>query len=176
MEISAVSAGEVRPRVDRARLADGLEKTRDAFHRLVDSTSGDGWREKSPNSAWRRGEVLVHLAWALEYLPQEVEMARQGKGMFNMPRWIADPGSYWMIRWQARKSDPASVRRRYDLAMDAAMRALEAVPDGDWERGAEFYGHGFHTVAMLFEAPGQHLAEHVGSQAIAAGAPEEPRA
>ncbi len=87
-------------------------------------------------------------------------MARQGKGMFNMPKWIADPGSFWMIRWQARKAGPESVRRRYDAAMDAALAALEAVPDSDWELGAPFYGHGFHTVARLFQVPAEHLAEH----------------
>jgi len=107
-------------------------------------------------------EVLVHLAWALEQLPAEVAAARRGRGMFNLPRWIADPGSYWLIRWQARHSDPESVRRRYDAAMDAAIAALETVPDGDWALGAPFYGHGFHTVVDLFEVPARHLAEHGG--------------
>jgi hypothetical protein len=149
---------------DRAILRAGLEATRADFRRLLDAASGDRWRSKSPSSAWTVGEVLVHLTWALEYLPKEVEMARQGKGMFNMPKWLADPGSYWMIRWQARKSDPESVRRRYDAAIDAAIAALEAVPDTDWHLGAPFYGHGFHTVAALFETPARHLAEHTGQR------------
>ena len=42
----------------------------------------------------------------------------------------------------------------------AAIQALEAVPDSDWERGANFYGEGFHTVADLFQVPAKHLAEH----------------
>lgn len=145
---------------DRTALRAELEATRAAFHRLLDSASGERWHDKSPTCAWTVGEVLVHLTWALEYLPQEVEMARQGKGMFNMPKWIADPGSYWIIRWQARKADPETLRHRYDAAMDAAIAALETVPDGDWGLGARFYGEGFYTVADLFETPGHHLVHH----------------
>jgi hypothetical protein len=160
MESETVSTVGVQPAPDRAALRASLEATRAAFHRLVDAAAGERWRQKSPNSAWTVGEVLVHLTWALEYLPKEVEMARQGKGMFNMPGWIADTGSYWIIRWEARKSTPDSVRRRYDAAMDKALALLETVPDGDWAKGAPFYGHGFHSVADLFAAPVEHLAEH----------------
>jgi hypothetical protein len=144
----------------RAALREALEATRTAFHDLLDGVSGDRWREKSPASAWTVAEVFVHLTWALEYLPKEVSAARRGKGMFNMPKWLADPASFWYIRFLARTSTPASVRRRYDAAMDAAIRALEQVPDGDWERGAKFYGEGFHTVAELFRVPGRHFVEH----------------
>ena len=147
---------------DREALRAGLETARAAFHRLLETTSGAEWHCKSSASAWTKGEVLVHLTWALEQLPKEVEMARQGKGMFNMPKWLADPGSYWLIRWQARACEPASLRHRYDVAMDATIAALEAVPDHDWGLGAQFYGERFYTVADLFETPAQHLAEHVG--------------
>ena len=145
--------------VDRAQVRAELEATRAAFHRLVEA-AGPRWQEKSAATAWTVGEVLVHLTWALEYLPQEVAMARQGKGMFNMPQWIANPASFWIIRRQARKSDGAALLRRYDAAMDATLAALATVPDGDWGLGARFYGHGFYTVADLFATPGRHLAEH----------------
>jgi hypothetical protein len=151
---------------DRAGLRADLEATRAAFHALVDAAAGTTWRTQSPGSAWTAGEVLVHLTWALEYLPEEVARARRGKGMFNMPKWIADPGSFWIIRRQARKSDPQSLHRRYDAAMDAVLAALETVPDSDWGLGARFYGHGFYTVAGLFATPAEHLAEHTaGMQA-----------
>jgi hypothetical protein len=80
--------------------------------------------------------------------------------MFNIPKWLADPASYWYIRLIARNSTPQSIRRRYDAAMDAVLEALAMVPDSDWELGADFYGEGFHTVADLFRAPAKHLAEH----------------
>ena len=146
--------------VDRAQLRADLEATRMAFHRLLDDAAGARWHQKSATCAWTVGEVLVHLTWALEQLPQEVTAARRGKGMFNMPKWIADPGSFWIIRRQARKSDPATLRRRYDTAMDAVLAALETVPDSDWGLGARFYGERFYTVADLFATPGRHLVEH----------------
>jgi hypothetical protein len=159
----AVMDSHAQSVVDRAALRESLEQTRAAFHRLVAEIGDERWGEKSPQSAWTMGEVLEHLTWALEQLPKEVEMARQGKWMFNMPKWIADPGSYWMTRWQARKADARSVLLRYDAAMDAAVRALAAVPDSDWNLGAPFYGHGFHTVARLFEVPAEHIREHTGN-------------
>ena len=150
---------QVTMAVDRGVVRAELEAVRGAFHRLV-AEAGPRWHEKSATTAWTVGEVLVHLTWALEYLPKEVEMARKGKGMFNMPQWLADPASYWIIRRQARKSDPASILRRFDAAMGATLAALETVPDSDWGQGARFYGHGFYSVADLFATPGQHLAEH----------------
>jgi hypothetical protein len=120
----------------------------------------DRWLRKSPSSDWTVREVFVHLTWALEQLPEEVARARQGRGMFNLPTWFADPASYWLICWLARRATPDSVRRRYDAATAAALAALETVPDSDWPLGAEFYGHGFHTVADLFRTPAHHLAEH----------------
>jgi hypothetical protein len=154
--------------VDRAKLRTELEATRAAFHRLLEAAQGVGWDEKCTMSEWTVGEVLVHLTWALEYLPEEVARARRGKGMFNMPKWFADPASFWIIRRQARKSDLQLLRRRYDTAMDAVLAALEAVPDSDWGLGARFYGHGHYTVAELFATPAQHLAEHTGTEAWAA--------
>lgn len=150
------------PIPDQATLRARLEETRTAFHRLLDSSTGDRWREKSPTSAWTYGEVLVHLTGALEYLPAEIVSARKGKGMFNLPKWLADPGSYWLTRWEARAADPQSVRRRYDAAMDAVIAAIATVPDADWHLGAQFYGEGFYTVADLFDTPSRHLAEHAG--------------
>lgn len=146
----------------RDALRAGLENTRLTFHRLVDVAAGDRWHDKSAHSDWTMGEVLFHLTWALEQLPQEVAMARQRKGMFNIPKWIADPGSYWIVRWDARKVDPETLRRRYDAATDAAIAALESVPESDWELGAQFYGERFYSVADLFESPAHHLAQHTG--------------
>jgi hypothetical protein len=153
-------AGQEAAIPDRAKLRADLEATRATFHRLLDAAAGERWHAPSGTGAWTVGEVLVHLTWALEYLPQEVESARQGRGMFNLPQWLADPASFWIIRRQARKSDPQSLRRRYDAAMDAVLAALDQVPDSDWGLGARFYGHGFYTVADLFATPGEHLVEH----------------
>lgn len=146
--------------VNRALLRSELEATRQAFHALVASLPAGRWRQASPSSAWTVGEVLVHLTWAIEYLPSEVEQARRGKGMFNMPKWLGDPLSYWYVRWLARGVAPDDIDRRYDAAMDATLRTLDAIGEDEWMRGADFYGEGFHSVAELFREPAKHLSEH----------------
>ncbi len=155
-----VQAAQPRPVPDRQVLRAELETTRATFHQRLDAVVGDRWRQKCPGSAWTVREVFAHLTWALEYLPKEVQSARRGKGMFNMPKWLGDPLSYWYVRVIARSSTPESIRRRYDNAMNATLAALETVPDSDWQLGAQFYGEGFYTVADLFQTPAEHLAEH----------------
>jgi hypothetical protein len=137
-----------------------LEETRAAFHHLLKTIGKSRWNEKSPSSAWTIGQVLVHLTWALEYLPEEVRKARQKKGMFNLPKRMSDTFSFWYIRWITRNATPASIARRYDRAMDASIALLEIIPEADWQLGANFYGEGFHSVEDLFHVPARHLAEH----------------
>jgi hypothetical protein len=160
-----VQVVQVQAVPNRAILRAGLESTCMEFHRVLDSVVGEKWHRKSLTCDWTMGEVLLHLTWALEQLPEEVESARRGKGMFNYPKWIANPGSYWIIHWEARNCNPETLRRRYDAATDAAIAALEKVPESDWGLGARFYGERFYTVADLFETPIHHLAEHTGQPA-----------
>ena len=80
--------------------------------------------------------------------------------MFNFPKRLADPLSYWLIRWTARNATRESLVRQYDSAMAAVIRALDEVAETDWALGARFYGEGFYTVADLFHTPAQHFAEH----------------
>ena len=165
MTDTSVYAVQAGVGVDREALRAELEATRQAFHDRLAAVSGAQWRQKYPGSAWTVAEVFTHLTWSVEYLPQEVESARRGKGMFNMPRPLRDPLSYWYMRLLARNSTPDSVRRRYDAAMDATLKALETVPDSDWNLSANFYGEGRHTVAQLFRTPAHHLAEHTAELA-----------
>jgi len=151
--------------VDRVALRAELAETNAQFRALVESIPDARWHQKWPGSAWTAGEVMVHLTWALEQLPAEVASARRGQGMFNYPAWLANPASYWINRWNARGVTRAAVARRYDAAMAAVLDALDAVADGDWGLGANFYGHGFHTIEGLFHTPAQHLAEHTAALA-----------
>jgi pimeloyl-ACP methyl ester carboxylesterase len=151
--------------VDRAALRAELEATNTQFRTLVESLSEERWRQPCPGSDWTVGEVMVHLTWALEQLPAEVASARRGKGMFNYPAWFANPASYWINRWNARGVTRAAVVRRYDAAMAAVLASLDAVADGEWDLGANFYGHGHYTIEGLFHTPTQHLAEHTAALA-----------
>ncbi len=140
-----------------------LETTRAAFHALLDSVARARWNQKGPTSAWTVGEIFVHLTWALENLPEEVTRARRGQGMFNLPKRLADPLSYWYIRWISRSATPDSIGRRYDAAMDASIRLIETISTEEWKHGANFYGEGFHTVQDLFHTPSHHLTEHTSA-------------
>jgi pimeloyl-ACP methyl ester carboxylesterase len=153
------------PLVDRASLRAELEATHVQFRTVVESTSEERWRQPYPGNAWTVCEVMVHLTWALEQLPAEVASARRGEGMFNYPAWLADPASYWLNRWNARGATREAVVRRYDAAMVAVLDSLDAVDDGDWELGANFYGHGFYSIEGLFHTPAQHLDEHTAALA-----------
>lgn len=169
-------AAEVWKTVDRAAIRAELEATRARFHALVDSVSPERWKQAWPGSAWTACEVMVHLTWALEQLPTEVASASKGKGMFNYPAWIANPGSYWMNRWNARGQTTQSVLRRYDAAIAATLACLDSVDESEWERGADFYGHGFHTIEALFHTPAQHLDEHTAALAGPEGSAARPGA
>ncbi len=163
MTAITTKAAPVRTTVDRAALRVELETTRVQFRTVVASMSEEQWCQQCPGSAWTVGEVMVHLTWALEQLPAEITSARRGKGMFNYPAWFADPASYWINRWNARDATREAVLRRYDAAMGAVLASLDAVGDGDWALGANFYGHGFYTIEELFHTPAQHLAEHTAA-------------
>lgn len=160
--IAEPSVKKMMPDARRASLRRELEATRAQFHAHLKAVSDAGWRVKSARTAWTMGELFEHLTWALEYLPQEVQSAREGKGMFNMPGWMGDLLSYYYIRWQARRATPATIGARYDKAMDAVVALLETIPDADWTTGADFYGEGFHSVEDLFHTPGQHIKDHLG--------------
>lgn len=147
---------QIRP----AALRSQLQENNAAFGALVDTISDERWREKSPTCKWTLGEVLVHLTWAVEQLPREIASARQGKGMFNYPKAVADPLSYWITRWLARSASREDLKRRYDAAITETLRSLDDVPDSDWGLGASFYGERFYTVAELFETPVHHFAVH----------------
>lgn len=155
-----LKANQSRVNDERQTMRAELEATRTAFLAFLDSLSEDQWHQKSLDSAWTVGEVMVHLLWALEQLPKEVASARRGKGMFNMPKMLADPLSYWYTRWMARSATPESISRRYNAAMTAVLRTLDNVKESDLTLGAPFYGHGFYTIADLFHTPAEHFAEH----------------
>lgn len=162
---TGVEMARPHPGVDRVALRAELEATNAQFRALVASTPDARWYQTCPGSAWTVGEVMVHLTWALEQLPAEVASARRGQGMFNYPAWLANPASYWINRWNARGATRESVVRRYDAAMAAVLDTLDAVAEGDWGLGANFYGHGFYSIEGLFHTPAQHLAEHTAALA-----------
>lgn len=156
--LESVLVNERTAEIERIRAR--LEANREEFLKLLDAVTDERWVEKAPSCDWTCGEVLVHLTWALEQLPAEIRSAQREHGMFNYPKRIADPLSYRYTRWLARNETRASLRRRYSAGISAALAAMNEVPEGDWSKGAKFYGERFYTVAELCETPPDHFATH----------------
>lgn len=52
-----------------------LAATEPAFHALLESLSGDDWRQPSYNQNWTNGEILFHMAFAFFLLPILLRLA-----------------------------------------------------------------------------------------------------
>ncbi|HNO66513.1 MAG TPA: maleylpyruvate isomerase N-terminal domain-containing protein [Tepidiformaceae bacterium] len=144
----------------RATLRAEIEATADSFRRLVSTLPDDAWNRRAPGSGWTGKQLLHHVTWALEQLPREVESAKRGKGMFNYPKLVADAGSYWLVKWEARAVTRASLGARYDSAIERVIDALQRIEDTEWTKSARFYGEGVYSVADLFGTPASHFQEH----------------
>ena len=112
--------------VDRNALAAEIEATRAAFRTLIVGLPESQWCRRAPGSKWNGRQLLEHITWSLEQLPKEVESAKLGKGMFNFPGLLADTGSYWMVKWSARKATPDALLGRYEDTIGRVLRSLES--------------------------------------------------
>ena len=150
-----------------------LAATRDAAHQILASLSDADWRRRSANPGWTIGEVLTHLTWSLEHVPREVERARIGRGMYNLPPLLAGPLNMLAMRLLARRRTLQTIALRYDAAYAAAVRTLEGVGDDEWRLGAHFFGEGFKDIEALFRGQSLHLAVHARDiRAVLPRAPE----
>lgn len=145
---------------DRETLRTQILAAQTGFHSAINGLTDSDLSNPTRNPAWTVGAILVHLVSSLEMVPREVEHARRYKGMYNMPRFIRDRGNAILTRRAARGQTVDSLRRRYDAAVTSALATLDAVPDDEFGRGADFWGEGFRDVASLFAAAGEHLSEH----------------
>lgn len=151
--------------VDRGMIRAEIEATRDSFRDLVNNLPEAAWLGRAPDSKWTGKQLLHHVTWALEQLPRELNSAKNEKGMFNYPKFIADPGSYWLVKWEARRQTRESLVMRYDVAVTRTLEALEQVEERHWGKGARFYGEGFFSLADLFHTPANHFQEHAAALA-----------
>ena len=146
---------------DRGQIRAQLLANRERYLQTLERITDEDFGRKSGNAAWTVGQLMSHLVWSFELLPQEVEKARRGKGMFNYPRIIRDPANAFLGRRAGRGQTTETLRRRYEAATEAALTSLEGVPESDFGKGAKFWGEGFYDVAALFAAQAEHLDEHV---------------
>ena len=155
----------VRPPVpiDRAALRADLEATHRAFRDLVASVGERGWHRRSAAAAWTNCQVLQHVVDALARVPTELDHARRHRDYLNPPRWLLPlmPRLNWLITWwNARGQTPARVLAHYEQAHLAALAAIDAVRDDEWQLGAHYFGEGYRTILDLCETPNWHFREH----------------
>ncbi|MGH2409887.1 MAG: maleylpyruvate isomerase N-terminal domain-containing protein, partial [Chloroflexota bacterium] len=124
----------------RADLQAELAATRAAVKRILAGMSDADWRRRSANPAWTVGAVLTHLTWSLKHVPREVEGARKGRGMYNLPAILAGPVNMLATRLLARRYTRRTIAQQYDAAYAAVLRTLEGVGDDEWRLGARFFG------------------------------------
>ncbi len=133
-----------------------MEATRAAFHELVASLSADDFKKKG--GTWSNGQLLWHVAWGAEFVPDGVRRCRTGKNL-PLPRGLFDVLNPWVTRWGSRGATPESVTKKLDAALDKALEVLATVKDDEWTKGAKIAGTD-ETVEHVLHQPTVHFAEH----------------
>jgi hypothetical protein len=143
---------------DRQAVREEIERTRKAFHELLDSLSDDDWKKKSANPAWSVGQLMWHMGYGIEYFPKFVEYCRRGSGP-NPPSWLVDPGNRLLTIFGSRGAKPEAVAMKYDSAHDAIIASLDGVGDDEWSKSARVYGNDY-TIESIFREVAVHYREH----------------
>jgi hypothetical protein len=135
-----------------------LEATKAGYHQLLDSLTADDFKKKSGNLTWSNGQLMWHLAWGTEFVPDGVKRCRTGKNI-PLPRSVFNMLNPWMTRWGSRGATPESVAKKFDAAMDDVLATLATVQDNEWTMGATLAGND-QTVEGVLHQPAEHFAEH----------------
>jgi hypothetical protein len=153
-------AASSRERVpDKDVIRADLEATRTAYHVLLDSLSAEDWEMRTPNDAWKVGQLMWHIAWGLGFFPRGVERCRKGGG-FRPHTWIVNPVNMFITRIASRGATKEGVARKYDVNNAALLESLKGVRDDEWQKGAVSPFGQYLTVEEMFTMPGKHLEEH----------------
>jgi hypothetical protein len=141
-----------------------LERARDEFHQLLAQLDQRDWFYRDLTvSDFSIGELMAHMRRSLTLVPNEVAVARSGRSLRHLPRWLYNPLRLLGARYFAWRSSPQAIAAEYDEAHEAALAALAAVDDDEWERIGRFYDLGARTIADIFRHQPRHVAEHAAT-------------
>jgi hypothetical protein len=149
---------------DKATIRTNLERARDEFHQLLAQLDQRDWFYRDLTvSDFSIGELMAHMRRGLTLVPNEVAVARSGRSLRRLPRWLYNPLRLLGARYFAWRSSPQAIAAEYDAAYEAALAALATVDDDEWERTGHFYDVGARTIADIFRHQPQHVAEHAAT-------------
>ena len=149
----------------RDRLRQEIETTQAAFHRLLGAIPEAALSLPSENPAWNIRQVLYHIAVIPRYMIVEVSMVRRQVWLLPvLPRLIPKALFDWLnvrlTRLGARGMTCQRLAELYDQSCQAALRALDSVPDADFGKsffihlGSAFVRRCYHRVSVRFcQAP-----------------------
>lgn len=133
---------------------------REGFHQLLTEIPQEAWRCKSKSTRWTIAELCAHVAHDVEGVPMFVDRARQGKDLLNLPVVISNPLNWLVTKIIGRRATPQSLARKFDKDYEKALQVLNGVQDDEWQRGANFFGEGYWTIAFIFHQSPRHFKEH----------------
>jgi hypothetical protein len=138
--------------ITREAIRGELAASRLASPDLFGTLSQANRRQPTRNPAWSATCCTTSVA-SLELLPREVARARQGKGLYTLPRFMRDSLSSRLTRWEARRQSLTTITRRYDEPYAAVLRTIDEVRDDELRRSARFWGEGFSWTLRASSAP-----------------------
>ena len=143
---------------DRAAVRSELERTRAAYHNLIDSLAKDDWTRRSGNPDMNVKELMWHTAWSMSWMAGSIDAVKSGKSV-RAPAFLLEPGRRLLMRWLARNASPELAVRKYDEGHAALLAKLDVLRDDEWLREASRFGE-MRNVAWYFSHVHEHFEEH----------------
>lgn len=142
-----------------------LEKTRSAYHALLEELDDSDLVQPSVNPAWNIGQIFYHITTAHQFLPQDVRIFRGGR-MLTPPDWLFNFINVWFTRLNSLRRDRHSLAKLYDRRHQAVIKTLEGIQDDEWRLIADaadkkgFLAGGMATLADMFHYLTSHYYDH----------------
>lgn len=130
------------------------------FHELIESINNQDLKRETIDTRWKVGEIIEHMVESIEYIPQEIKAAVNGKNFLNLPKPMAEYGNLFLVKFRARKASKITLLQRYDHAFQIATEAWTTVQDQEWTNGAYYFGEGYRTLRDLLILHPNHFREH----------------
>ncbi len=147
---------------DKALIRAAYATMRQSFHELLDTLDDrDLQQSHFATSPYSVDGLLTHCLLAAAAIPQEVECIRQGRTFYRRPRWLFKLLRIARTQVAARRESCASLAHKFDLAVTAALAALESIQADEWQQGVCGYAEHFRTIEWVLAQPPQHLREHL---------------